>query len=94
MWQLSLLFQYHFADFLDYLHFLDSFQFIGFKAVRAMVMNSSIFWDVTPYGLLKVNKRFGGTRRMLALLAVSFWFLLGLFIYPKDGSDIFLRNIG
>jgi hypothetical protein len=60
-------------------------------------MKSSIFWDITPCGPLKVNLRFGGTpppssgynkpskipvRKQLSSLD------------PEDGGDIFLRNVG
>jgi hypothetical protein len=33
---------------------------LGFEAITAVVMKSSIFWDITPCSLLKVNRRFGG----------------------------------
>jgi hypothetical protein len=49
--------------------------------LTAVVMKSSIFWDITPCSGLKVNRRFGRTYR-LALLATCFhsgilnWFVL------------------
>jgi hypothetical protein len=35
--------------------------FVRFEVFTAMVMKSIIFWDVTPYSLLRCNRRFGGT---------------------------------
>jgi hypothetical protein len=32
----------------------------GFEDLTALVMNSSIFWDITPCSPLKVNRLFGG----------------------------------
>jgi hypothetical protein len=32
----------------------------GFEVLRAVFMKSTIFWDITPYSLLKVNRHFGG----------------------------------
>jgi hypothetical protein len=40
--------------------------FAGFEVLTELVMNSFIFWDITPCGPLKVNRRFGG----IALLAI------------------------
>jgi hypothetical protein len=34
------------------------------KILTAMVMKSSIFWDITPCSPLKVNRHFGGTYRL------------------------------
>jgi hypothetical protein len=36
------------------------FRFVGFEVLTAVVVKSSIFWDVTPCGPFKVNRRFGG----------------------------------
>jgi hypothetical protein len=33
----------------------------GFEVLTAVVMNTSIFWDITLYSSIKVNLRFGGT---------------------------------
>jgi hypothetical protein len=33
---------------------------VGFAVVTGVVMVSTIFWDITPYGPLKVNRRFWG----------------------------------
>jgi hypothetical protein len=37
---------------------------VGFEVLTAVVMKSSIFWDITPCSLLKVNRSFGGTYRL------------------------------
>jgi hypothetical protein len=34
---------------------------VGFEVLTAVVMKSTIFWDVTPCSPLKVNRCFGGT---------------------------------
>jgi hypothetical protein len=34
---------------------------VGFEVLTAVVMKSSIVWDITPCSPLKVNRRFGGT---------------------------------
>jgi hypothetical protein len=44
-----------------------------------------IFCNITACSPLKVNGRFG---------CYLPGFLLGLFFHPKDGGDIFLRNLG
>jgi hypothetical protein len=41
----------------------------------------TIFWDVTPFSPLKVNRRFGGKYR-LCLPPVSRWFLARLILWP------------
>jgi hypothetical protein len=35
----------------------------GFEVLTAVVMKSTIFWDITPCSPLKVNQRFGGIYR-------------------------------
>jgi hypothetical protein len=37
---------------------------VGFEALSAVIMKSSVFWDITPYSPLKANRRFGGTCRL------------------------------
>jgi hypothetical protein len=39
-------------------------KYIPFKVFTAVVMKSTIFWDITPCSLLSVNRRFGGTYRL------------------------------
>jgi hypothetical protein len=38
--------------------------FVGFEVLTAVVMKSTIFWDITPCSPLKFNRRFGGTYRL------------------------------
>jgi hypothetical protein len=40
------------------------YYFIGFEVLTAVIMKSTIFWDITPCSPLKVNRRFGGTYRL------------------------------
>jgi hypothetical protein len=45
---------------------------VGFDVLTAVAMQSYTFWDITPCSLLKVNRRFGGTRsRYLLGLRIS-----------------------
>jgi hypothetical protein len=37
---------------------------VGFDYLTAVVMKSSVFWDIKPYSLMIVNRRFGGTYRL------------------------------
>jgi hypothetical protein len=37
----------------------------GFEVLTPVVMRGTIFWDITPCSPLKVNRRFGGTHRIL-----------------------------
>jgi hypothetical protein len=36
---------------------------VGIEILTAVVMKSTIFWDITPCSPLEVNRRFGGTYR-------------------------------
>jgi hypothetical protein len=38
--------------------------FVGFEVLTVMVMNSSLFWDITSCSPLKINLTFGGTCRL------------------------------
>jgi hypothetical protein len=42
----------------------DKLEIIGFEVFTAVVMKSIIFWDMTPCSPPKVNRRYGGTRRL------------------------------
>jgi hypothetical protein len=57
---------------------------VGFEILTAVVIESTIFWDITPCSPLKVN------RVANCFHAVS---LLRLFFSPKDGGGVFLRNV-
>jgi hypothetical protein len=37
---------------------------VGFEVLTAVVMKSTIFWDITSCCPLSVNRRFGGTYRL------------------------------
>jgi hypothetical protein len=43
---------------------LIDFLVVGFEVLTAVIMRSSIFWDITPCSPLSVNRRFGGTYRL------------------------------
>jgi hypothetical protein len=51
----------------------------------SLLKKSSTFWDITPCGPLKVNS---------ACYMFHAGFLLGLFVDPEDGGDMFVRNFG
>jgi hypothetical protein len=75
---------------------------VGFEVLTAVVMKSTIFRDIAPCSPLSVNRRFGGTYRLLLqgrrmrLLATCSHsgFLLCLFFDLEDGGNMFLRNVG
>jgi hypothetical protein len=52
-----------------------------FEVLVAVVMKSSVFWDVTPCNPLKVNRRSGGTSTACCRLLVGL--LLGLLLNPE-----------
>jgi hypothetical protein len=73
---------------------------VGLEVLTAVVMKSTIFWDITPRSLLKVNRRFGGTYR----LHLHGWRISRArnqrksrwqaeFCLPPAGDDMFLRNV-
>jgi hypothetical protein len=66
--------------------------YVGFGVYTPVVMKSTIFWDITSYSPLKVNRRFGGKYRLhlQSWLSTSFHaaVLFGLF-YPEYGGDMF-----
>jgi hypothetical protein len=58
-------------------------------------MKRPIFWGITAFSELEVNRRFGGTWRLhllCYLLQACFWF--SLFFDTEDGHNISLRNVG
>jgi hypothetical protein len=59
-------------------------------------LNCSNYWDVTPYGPLKISPRLWGTCHF-HLHSIVCWqlhsgFLLALFLGPEDGGDMFSRH--
>jgi hypothetical protein len=55
-------------------------------------LKSSIFWDITPCSLMKVDGRFWGTGSASYLHHAG---LLFEFLYnPEDGDNMFLQNVG
>jgi hypothetical protein len=38
--------------------------YVGFVVLTEVVMKSTIFWGITPYSPLSVNRHFGGTYRL------------------------------
>jgi hypothetical protein len=64
--------------------------------IRSNGVEIAVFWDVAPC-IYCVNRRFGGTYRLhLQDRAATYsrWFLARGFLYPEDGGDMFLRNVG
>jgi hypothetical protein len=57
------------------------FYCVVFEVVIASAVKHPLFWDITPYSLVKVKN----------LTAASF--LLTLFFDPEDGCNIFLRKV-
>jgi hypothetical protein len=69
-------------------------------------LKSTVFWDITPFGQLKLNRRFRATcllhlqgRRISQAknqrkAGGNANFLLGLFFGPEDVGDMALRNVG
>jgi hypothetical protein len=57
---------------------------VGVEILTAVVMKSTVFWDITPCSPLKVN---GPAACFHAGI------FLGLF-EPEDRGDMFLRNVG
>jgi hypothetical protein len=77
----------------------------GFEALTAVVMKSSVFWDIMPLRLLKDSRHFVGTYHLHIQgsrvsqarnqhEAGSKQSLLGLLINPEDDGDMFLRIVG
>jgi hypothetical protein len=55
---------------------------VGFEVLTAVVLKSTIFWDITPCSPLRVNQRFGGTNHHSACHLLSRWFLAQLIFQP------------
>jgi hypothetical protein len=56
-------------------------------------MKSVIFRDIMPGSPLKINRRFGGTYRLLLATCFHAGFLLGLYFDPEDESDMFSETL-
>jgi hypothetical protein len=56
---------------------------LGFEVLTAVVMKSSVFWDITLCSPVEAVKHM-----------LSHRFLLGLVFGPEDGGEMFLRNVG
>jgi hypothetical protein len=76
-------------------------QHVGSEVLTAVVMKSTILWDITPCSSLRVKRRFGGTYRLHLQgrkisrrrnQRESRW-QVELCFYPEDGGDMFLRNV-
>jgi hypothetical protein len=65
---------------------------VGFEVLTAVVMKSSVLWAIMLCSTLKVNGLFGGAYMFATCFHAGF--LLGLFLDPEDGGDMFLRNVG
>jgi hypothetical protein len=69
---------------------------VGFEILTAVLMRSSIFWDIARFNRLKVNRRFEGTS-LFNLASIAFCkmhhagSLLGLFD-PED-VGVFLQKV-
>jgi hypothetical protein len=86
------------------IHWNNSGIFIEFEVLTAMVMKSSIFWDITPCSPLKVNcfretchLQLQGWRISQARDQHATVFLLVFcvsFFSPEERGDMFLQNVG
>jgi hypothetical protein len=66
--------------------------YLGFEVLTMVVMKSTVFWDITPCGPLKFNRRFRGTCRL------HFQGRISQARYQHEsrwngGSDMFLQNV-
>jgi hypothetical protein len=69
-----------------------------FEVLTAVIMKSSIFWDITPRGPMKVNRIFGGTCHLnledRRISQARNQRETDSKLSPEDGGDMFLRNVG
>jgi hypothetical protein len=65
--------------------------YVGFEVLTAVVIKSSIFWDIKPYSPLIAEQV---TNRSSTFYLLHAGFSLGLFFDPEESSDTFLRNVG
>jgi hypothetical protein len=71
--------------------FLINVVFVGFEMFTAVIMKSSIFWDITPYSPLKVNRRFGRTHCLPPVTLVS---CLAYSIVKMEATCSFVTSSG
>jgi hypothetical protein len=78
----------------------NSDRYLGFQDLAAVVMQSTIFWDITSYSPFNVNRRYAGTYRLHLQVRISRaryhrekQVARLPHAFPKDGGDMFLRNI-
>jgi hypothetical protein len=75
---------------------------IGYKILIAVVMKSSIFWDITPCRPVKADVLEEHTASVFRLKIKPSnkpelsrqQAKLGWIVKPEDGGDVFLRNVG
>jgi hypothetical protein len=80
------------------------FFFVGFEVLTAVVMKISVSWDITPYSPVKLTDiseeniasifRVEESAKQETIALLHAGLLLGLFLNPKNGDRIFLRNVG
>jgi hypothetical protein len=67
----------------------------GFEVLTAVATKSFIFWNITPCGLVKFNRRFKGNITSVCPVCrlLPFGLFFGILFDPEDGADIFLRKV-
>jgi hypothetical protein len=74
--------------------YLNPVGYFGFEIITAVAVE----WAIMSCISVKVNRRFGGKYHLHLHGADAICFhasiLLGLFFEPKNGGDMFLRNVG
>jgi hypothetical protein len=68
---------------------------LGFEVLIAVVLKSSLFWDIMPQNL-ESQLAFEGTNCLQvgsACYLLHAGFLLGLFFDTEDGGNMFLQNL-
>jgi hypothetical protein len=68
--------------------------YVGFEVFTAVVMNSIIFWDMTPCSPLSFNRRFGGTYLLKLQGRRNRFSKPASKQVASSGVDMFLRNVG
>jgi hypothetical protein len=73
-----------------------NFKNLGFDVLTDVVMNITMFWDVTPCSQLKIKRRFEGMYRLhlQGRISRARKMTSRATIDHEDGGDIFLRNVG